>query len=140
MKPVVLSPDAVFVAIDYLAEQLEALGDDVLVAPRVPQNRPGHFVRVSRTGGIMLNLVQDGPHLTIEAWAPTDEEAQDLAQLCRALLHAAQGTVQAGVSVGKVSELGGPQLLPDPLSNQPRYTFTLQVAMRGQSLDEWLAS
>lgn len=140
MRPVVLAPDAVAVAVDYLAEQLEERGDDAIVTDRVETPRPDRFVRVSRTGGPMKNRVQDGPQLTVECWDLAEEDAQDLAQLCRALLFAAQGAVVNGVPIGKVDEFGGPQLLPDPLSDQPRYTFTMQVAMRGQSLEEATAS
>jgi hypothetical protein len=43
------------------------------------------------------------------------------------------GTVQSGVSVHYVAEIGGPQDLPDPVSETPRVTFTVQIQMRGSA-------
>jgi hypothetical protein len=115
-------------------------GEDAPVVPRVPADRPDRFVRIIRTGGPMKNLVQDGPAADRRVLGSADEDAADLASLSRALLKAAQGQVWDGVAIGAVHEFSGPALLPDPLSNQPRYTFTMQMAMRGQPLDEVLGS
>jgi hypothetical protein len=140
MGATVLPPDAVAVAIGYLTEVFDDVGEDAPVVPRVPADRPDRFVRIIRTGGPMKNLVQDAPQLTVECWGLKDEDAADLASLSRALLKAAQGQVWDGVAIGAVHEFSGPALLPDPLSNQPRYTFTMQMAMRGQPLEEVLGS
>jgi hypothetical protein len=53
-----------------------------------------------------------------------------MAQLARAVLHDLLGTVVDGVLVCKVDEFSGPVNLPDPLSDQPRYTQTFSVALR----------
>lgn len=128
-------PDAVAVVVDYLTTELAARGDDATVTSKVPDPRPDRLVRVSRTGGPRTSLVSDGAQISVECWDLLEEDAQDLAQTCRALLLVMRGTVQSGVAVYRVSELGGPALLPDPLSNAPRYVFSQQVQMRGELLE-----
>jgi hypothetical protein len=100
------------------------------VLPRVPNPRPTTFYTVRRVGGPRRNIVTDSPTITVESWAGSDEDAADMAQLARAVLHDALGTVIAGVLVCKVDEFSGPVNLPDPLSDQPRYTQTFSVALR----------
>jgi hypothetical protein len=92
-------------------------------------------VVLRRVGGVRRNEVTDEPMLTVEAWAPTHQEAQDLCALCRALIHSLPGTVQSDVPIYRVTDVSGPQLLPDELSAQPRYTCTLTVALRGQPVE-----
>lgn len=127
-EPVVY-PDAVAVAISWLADQLGAI-----VFPRVPNPRLEQMVIVRRTGGARLNLVADNPTLTVEAWADSDEDAHDLAQEARAYLLAMRGEIIEGVTVYRTVDVGGPGLLPDPLSAQSRYTFSVSAAMRGSAL------
>lgn len=127
----VLFPDAVTLVVDYLEDSLDDRGFPVPVGSRVPDPRPASFVRVMRAGGERRDLVTDNPRLIIEAWADTDGDADDLAQLCRALLHDLRGRVLDGVPVYKVEEAGGPADLPDPLSDQSRSTFIVQIALRG---------
>lgn len=137
MAEPVLFPDAAGVAIEYLAAELAERGDSASVEPRIPVPRLDRFVTVRRSGGVKANIVQDGPLLIFEAWdAAGEEHANDLAQLCRALMQKAQGTVQSGVAIGHVTEVGGVVALPDARSDQPRYTFTLRVLMRGAPLEE----
>lgn len=133
--PVVLMPDAVYVVGAFLQTELPGYGWDVPVRDRVPETRPQRFVVVRRVGGVHRNAVTDEPMLTVEAWARTHQEAADLCALCRALIHSLPGTVQGTVPVYRITDVSGPQLLPDDLSAQPRYTCTLQVAMRGTSVE-----
>jgi hypothetical protein len=104
------------------------LADPVL--PRVPNPRPAAFYTVRRVGGPRRNIVTDSPTITVESWGGSDEDAADMAQLARAVLHDLLGTVVDGVLVCKVDEFSGPVNLPDPLSDQPRYTQTFSVALR----------
>ncbi len=128
----ILFPDAAAAAIGALNAQLGALGfTGVPVRSRVPNPRPTRFVLVFRTGGVGVNIVTDAAQLTIEAWATSDVEAHDLAQVARAILTGIEGTVTDGVTVYGVDEFGGPGYLPDPVSAQSRYTFTVAVAVRG---------
>jgi hypothetical protein len=132
MTPAVLYPDAEAVLVGELRVDMP----DVTVVTVVPVVRPAAFLLVRRVGGPRLNIVADEPLVAIEAWAASDEAAQDLAQRARAHLHALRGTVSAGgVAIYRVQEASGPQRLPDATSTQSRYTFTASVAMRGQALN-----
>ena len=128
---VVLFPDAVAVACTWLADQLDDRDAAAPVFPRIPTDRPARFVVVQRTGGERLNIVADDPVLTIDCYDTVEEDAHDLAQLVRGLMYAMRGQVVAGTTVYRVQEAAGPALLPDSLTDGPRYTQTFQVAMRG---------
>lgn len=135
MTEVVLFPDATATVIDLLGAALAERDDDAPVLPRVPDPRPARFVTVRRTGGVSRSIVIDDTQLTVESWGDSDEDAHDLAQLCRGLLHAAVGTVQGVVVMYRVTEVAGPANLPDPMSDQPRYSQTFLAAMRGSAED-----
>jgi hypothetical protein len=96
---------------------------------QVPGARPSQWLRVLRTGGVRHTYVSDAAQLTIEAWADTPADAADLAQLARAHLNAI-----VGADAYLVEELGGPADLPDPESQQHRYTWSALVHLRGAAL------
>jgi metal-dependent amidase/aminoacylase/carboxypeptidase family protein len=128
MEPIVF-PDAVAVCCTYL--------DGVLLEPvrsKVPNPRPDAFYTVTRTGGPKRNLVTDEAQITVEAWGPDDETAHDMAQAARAYLNAMVGQTVNGAPVYRVDELAGPANIPDPLSEQPRYSQSFAVAIRGEVL------
>lgn len=129
MGEAIVFPDAVAVVCTFLTEML-----DERVEPRIPNPRPARFVVVQRVGGPRRNLVVDEALLTIEAWGINEADAHDLAQLARAWVNAMPGEVIDDATVYLVTEASGPQLLPDPLSGQPRYSFTTAVAMRGDAI------
>jgi hypothetical protein len=133
--PVVLMPDAVDVLGGFLQVELPQYGWDVPVRDRVPETRPAQFVVIRRVGGVHRNVVSDEAMVTVEAWARTHEQAQDLCALSRALIHSLPGTVVGTVPVYRITDVAGPSLLPDDLSAQPRYTCTLSVAMRGSPVE-----
>ena len=120
MIEAIVFPDAVELVCDHLRIQLAPTP----VVSRVPTTRPAAFVKVTRVGGVRRNLVTDEPTLTIEAWAATEQAAHDLSQLARAHVYAMPGDGD----VYRVTEFSGPALLPDPLSDQPRFSFTVAVA------------
>jgi hypothetical protein len=122
-------PDAVEVITGLLRTALVAAGQTVHVGSVVPNPRPATFVQVTRTGGPKVLRVVDGAQITVDAWAPDAGAAMDLAQLCRKCIEEMPGTAP----VHRVEEIGGPQDLPDPVSDTPRVTFTVQVQMRGQA-------
>lgn len=130
MREVLVFPDAEYVALTWLDENL-----DVPVHTLVPDPRPSAWVRVQRTGGIRSTIVTDAASITVEAWADTYEIASDLAQLARGYLHAATGENVDGVAVWRVEEFAGPASLPDPISGQPRHTFTVAMHLRGVVID-----
>jgi hypothetical protein len=128
-------PDAAAVACACLAAGLPAQGfDGVPCGTRVPDPRPAAFVRVLRTGGPPDTEVTDLAQLTIEAWSDDEGNAQDIAQVCRALLRAAVGSKVNGATVCGYEEMNGPQNLPDPTSAMSRYTFTVRYRLRGTAL------
>jgi hypothetical protein len=126
MRPVVVFPDAAAVVTTYLTDALT-----VHVGTLIPKPRPTSFVYVRRVGGTARDVVIDDATLAVECWAATQAAAHDLAQTARAELHALAGDVVDGVTVFRVIDIAGPADLPDPVSDQARYTFTVAVAVRG---------
>lgn len=99
----------------------------VPVSQAVPNPRPASFVTVRRVGGVRRQIVIDAATLAIEAWSSASGSAtvaSDLAELARSHVNAMPGDV-AGVV--HVSEFAGPAYLPDPLSTDHRYSFTVSV-------------
>jgi hypothetical protein len=96
----------------------------------IPPSRPDSFVSIVRNGGIKRDLVTDSATVTFDAWAQTPSAAHDLAQEVRAAVHDLPGSVIGQMTVYRVQEFGGPANLPDPVSNQPRYTLTLSIDVR----------
>lgn len=131
MADTILFPDATLAAITCLSGALDDRASPAIVRSRVPNPRPDLFVTVRRIGGVQRNLVVDQAMLSVEAWATLDEDAHDLAQLCRGILNAAEGTAHSGTLIYRCDEIGGPALLPDPDSDQPRYVATYLIATRG---------
>lgn len=125
----VLFPDATLVVVSHLDENLTPP-----VYSKVPTTRPASFVVVRRVGGVRRNEVTDEPMLTVECWASTDEAAADLAALAFAHIDDMPGQTIEGTPVYRITDVSGPQYLPDPESQQPRYSFTFIAAMRGTRL------
>lgn len=121
-------PDTVALVLEVLRD-----ADDAPAHARVPTPRPVSFYRVLRTGGPRANLVADGASVVVESWAEDEEQAHVLAQRARTALHAAASTVVDGTPIYRVTELSGPGRLPDPASEQARYTQTFTVMVRGSA-------
>lgn len=136
----VFYPDATALAVVVIADGITAQGESWPVRAKVPNPRPDQFVTVTRTGGPRLNLVADQAQITVDSWALIDEEAHDLAQLCRALLHGAASTVVSDSPIYRVTELSGPGYLPDPDSDQSRYRQSFTLSARGAVLTVPVAS
>jgi hypothetical protein len=102
---------------------------------RVPLPRPEEFYRVIRVGGVAREKVMDDATIVVEAWAPTDEEADDLAQLARAHLLAMVNVWVEGTLVYRVVDIAAPANLPDPISGVSRVTATYTVTTRCLSLE-----
>jgi hypothetical protein len=124
-KPVVFFPDAVLVAIQYLRG---ALGG-VPVYSRVPESRPAEFIRIERLGGLRNSLVTDRPRIDIECWSDSEEGAEALMSRARAYALAMAGK-RGDTTVYNVSEVTGPQWLPDQTSGQARYVFAVEFSTR----------
>lgn len=134
MAEIIQFPDVEAALVTYLTTALAAQGDTASVHVRVPRTRPNRFVLVPRLGGTQANLVTDAATIGVECWAPTDLQASNLARLTRALVRSLRGETTAGVTFYDVTEFAGPANLPDPTSNQSRYTFTVSVSARGSAI------
>jgi hypothetical protein len=134
MAPTAIFPDATWLVIDHLRAALAARSDTAIVASEVPNPRPDRLVYVHLGGGVRRSVVSDAPQIDIEVWDVATEDAHDLAQLCRALIHTMPGQVVNGVAVYRVDEFAGPADLPDPLTDNPRVVFTVQIHLRGSAL------
>jgi len=135
MADVIVFPDAVAAVVDYLTAELAVREPTAVVRTRVPNPVPALLVTVRRLGGERRNLVVDAPQVEVACWADDDagtgeEDAHDLAQLCRGLVNAMAYTGDAY----RVDEFAGPALLPDPVDlSRPRYVQTFEIALRGHA-------
>lgn len=126
MLPVV-HPDVQLMVVSHLRPLLASAGAETHV--KVPGVRPVTFVTVRRSGGTAAGIL-DRPLVDVFAWAGTDEDAHDLAQLARghlANLPASDGRAR------HLEEYAGLSPAPDP-SNAPRWTFTVEITTRGERL------
>lgn len=133
MTPVVIFPDLVDLAIDYVKAELLARSVTTPVGARTPSTGIPSvgFVLLRRLGGVRRDIVTDEVQLGVECWADTEHRAYTTAQLVRALLFALRGRTLGGHPVYRVQEFAGPAALPDPDTSKPRYVFTHLVAVRG---------
>jgi len=123
----ILFPDAESLLIRYLEPLL-----GVPVSTKIRGTYP--FVRVNRVGGPRSNLVTDRAMVTFEAWAANSVDASDLARRARAYVGALAQSDVNGAWVRSVVEVVGLTDYPDPLTETPRYTFTVQMDVRGEPL------
>lgn len=130
MADPVLFADAAAAVATHLSDTL-----GVQTCARVPNPRPAEFYRIIRVGGATRERVMDDATIVVEAWAPTDQEADDLAQLARAHLLALINTYVDGTLVYRVTDVAAPANFPDPISGVSRVTATYVVTTRGLVLD-----
>ena len=103
----------------------------VPVVAKPPNPRPDRFVVLRDVGGAgRSSVVLYRSTLTVEAWALTDPDARDLCHLARSHVLALKGTVVDALLFYDVRDIAAPGSLPDPLSGSPRFTWTVEVAIR----------
>lgn len=91
---------------------------------RMPNTRGAAFVRVSRVGGRMGNLVTDVPRILVECWGPDVGTVENLCNTCRAALLNACGKFFAGVYVREWVNEQGPVDFDDPeVTDMRRWQF-----------------
>ena len=132
MKPErVEYPSAEVALIAYLPGALnDAFGlTDVDAGLERKQDSAELYVRVSRTGGVVINLAIDKPIITFECWAPTWIEAHDLAYATRAVVQQLYGTSIGPANVSWSSEVGGPVEFPHPSIDTPRYQHSQELTV-----------
>lgn len=132
MAEIIVHGDAELILKVGLTAGMEMLGDPVPVVLSIGTKRPPEFLRVILSGGAERNIVTDVPTIIIEAWAARAGRALEMAQKARGLMH--WFTDINGVALYDVSEFAGPGNLPDPLSDQARYTATYSVPMRSATV------
>jgi hypothetical protein len=122
------------VLVDHLTAGLDQLPEfaGVKASGRTPSPRPSRYVRVQVVGGTQTDLISDVPTLVVEAYAALDTTAARLASICRALLEqGGRAGYLASTPCRGVDVVSRPQNLPDPLTEQTRYTATYAVSLRG---------
>lgn len=133
--PVVPFPDAEQVATTYLRAALPA---GTTVGTEWPDDVEGKLaagvVAVSRASGAWLQkFVTEDVTLDVDVVAATKKQAQDLAQLVRAHLHAVEGTVQPGARIYGVTDVSFvwvPYHAAADTDEFPRYVLTVSMIIR----------
>ena len=104
---------------------------DAHVSVTIPNPRPERLVIVPRIGGTKRDMVTESATIAVECWDAKPSDALSLAQEARAHIHALTGQTISGLTVYRTQEFAGPAMLPDPVSELPRYVFTVSVDVRG---------
>ncbi|MFG2679177.1 hypothetical protein [Streptomyces sp. NPDC048392] len=136
-QPVVVFPDAELVAATILRAALDAATtvgtewpDDLL------QKVKGGVVSVTRGGGaVVQRYVLEDVTLDIDILAADKAQAQDLAQLARAHLQAAQGTTVDGAQLYSAADVSLIWLPYEPDAETapiPRYVLVMQMRLRAR--------
>jgi hypothetical protein len=124
-------PEAVVCAF-LTAQNVSGTYAGVKASTKVPAVRPARFLRVFSVGGFDSNIVTAVTRFAVEGWGTTESVAQGLcARAVSQITSAALAGVMGSTTVTAVNVVSRPQNLPDPDSNQARYTATVEVAMRG---------
>lgn len=127
--PIVTFPDIEAVTCAVLRTAMPGATVDVDLPDDLQQHLP--FVQVTRQGGgSVLRFVLERPAIELQCYGPDKATAHDTAQLARAVLLAAAGTVTGGCEICTVNDIAL-TWVPDPASLYlPRYSVTLQLLIR----------
>ncbi|QUE26051.1 tail terminator [Microbacterium phage Stoor] len=105
----------------------------LVVGTSIPETKPPLFFRVLAVGGAQLNLVQDEPLVTLEAFALRETQARDaLAGALARLASAVQTRGEIGSEpTTSLRVVGLPQNYPLPsVPTHRRYMTTIAPAVR----------
>lgn len=133
MAEFITFPDVLAVLVGPLRTALAGAADLATDVPPTRAIEGAPLVVLRRVGGARRNLVAEDATLTVEGYATEPELAYDICQLAVAHLHALRATTIAGVSIWRVDDIARPAFLVDPETEQPRYTATVSVTVRGTS-------
>lgn len=100
------------------------------VGTKVKNPRPARYARIWRTGGGALNRVLERAQVTITCGA-TGGSIEALA-IAADLRHAFLNDSTEMPLVRGVEEITGPYYDPDPDTGEDRYSFTIQLTVRGK--------
>lgn len=114
-----------------IRERLPAEFSTVWVGTQIPSPRPARIVRVARTpgGGMAAQGQTDQMFALVECWAATEDDAEDLANLVRAILKSSRSNTVLGTFVRSWKENSGPYRWPDE-SGQERFQFTGELLLK----------
>lgn len=119
-------PDAEAAWVNWLRE-----GGFTTAATRLQGDHYDEMIRISRTGGRRLNVVQDEVHMLVETWHRDPFLASQLAHLVAERVEAARdGTFIADGIQARAVSTTGPLEFPDPHSGLARYQFTFSCTLR----------
>lgn len=135
MAELLVAPSALLVAVTALREGL--FGRDTQhVGTRVPSNRPGRFVTVSRAGGQKPNRFTESVLLIVQTWdddkVQGEFRAEQTANLCSGILQASSGTRVAGAKIRWWEPNALPSWFPDPDTGIARFQFTGELRLAVQ--------
>ena len=132
MAELLVAPSALLVAVTVLREGLNE-HDPQHVGTRVPADRPGRFVTVSRAGGQLANPFTESVILIIQVWDDDktlgEARAEATANLCVGILRATSGTWVGDARVRRWEQNALPSYLPDPDTGIPRFQFTGELRL-----------
>lgn len=132
MIPVVVIPDVEQLVVEHLTDELPDYWDGtVTVGTRKPNPATGDIVWVRRVGGTPHTEVSDAALVDLLVYADTDERAHDLTAIVRALLW----KMRADRKAYRIAEFAGPSRFADPDSDTPRWLLTVELAVRGSTLE-----
>lgn len=126
MAEIVTFPDAEALVVAALNAEFPGRGEtDLKAHTRVPKERPDEFVRIIGGGGPDETKVSEAAQITIEGWAQTESRAYEICDLARAIVRSQDSEIRGARGFSY------PQNLPDPVSDQVRYTSTGDVRVWG---------
>lgn len=106
-----------------------------VVSTRVPSDRPGGFLKLNRTGGGRRGRMVETVDVDFEAWGSSETEAYELAAATVSYMEAAPGDPAFPVNLYRVSVVGSPGVLPDPVTDASRYVFKLELFVAGKAVE-----
>ncbi|AUG84808.1 tail terminator [Microbacterium phage Sharkboy] len=126
-------PDQLLTPADVEQAIIDELSPLYTVGTSIPDPRPNLFLRVVATGGGQLNLVQDEPLVTLEAFGLRETQARGAldSALARLELAVRKRGMIGSEPVSRLRIAGLPQNYPLPsVPSHKRYISTIAPAVR----------
>jgi hypothetical protein len=122
--------------IAYLKAECTTAGETATVDGHIP-DKGTRYITVKRTGGVRENPRRDSALLEFGCFAATEDAARALADFVRERIWALKpvnawvnGATISGLTVYRITEVGGPVNSPYSPSHPPRYRFSEQLDYR----------
>lgn len=131
---IIVAPDVVKVVRSYLLD-VGFPWSPVQVLNRRPNPTGGRIVVVRRSGGTQGDLVSDAAFITFECFADTSESAHSLALFTYAAVLSMKWQTVDEVQCYRVDTLAAPSDQYDADAQRDRFTFAVQLAVRGAVVD-----